>query len=215
LRESRLFPTIVLPSSVVNAIAVALPLPIVASLFGAHVAGQFALVWRVATVPSGLIASTVSDVFHAHATTARAAGPEATLRLVLRTMGWLAAAGTIIYVPICLISPWAFPVLFGGEWRPAGFMMLKLLPLWLAALVVSPVSRLPMILNSPGKKLTFDLCILFFPNAALYLLAPRGWDAAVAGYGIAAAAAYLVFGVLIIAAAKRGGPVVSTPQGCA
>lgn len=203
LRRARHFPMVVLPSSLVDALAAALPLPVIAWLFGPAEAGQFALVWRVAALPGGLVAASVGDVFHAHAAAARDAGPQRVRGLLLDTMRMLGLVAAAIFVPACLLAPWAFGWIFGSPWRTAGEMMLWLFPLWLLSMVVSPVSRLPLVLGRPQLKIVFDACFLVLPLAALLAGAQRGLMFAVLAYGAAAAAAYAVFAVLLYHAAGR------------
>jgi O-antigen/teichoic acid export membrane protein len=194
---------VVLPSSLIDALAAALPVPMIAWLFGAAEAGQFALVWRVAALPGSLIVASFGDVFHAHATAARTGGPPQVRGLLLGTMRMLALLSVFVYVPACLLAPWVFPWLFGEPWRPAGQMMLLLAPLWMSSLVVSPLSRLPMVLGRPSLKLVFDLSFLVLPLGALWFFAPRGLMTAVLAYGVAAAVAYALFGLLLYDTAGR------------
>jgi O-antigen/teichoic acid export membrane protein len=202
-RRARHFPRVVLPSSLIDSLAAALPVPMIAWLFGAAEAGQFALVWRVAALPGSLIVASFGDVFHAHSTAARAGGPAQVRGLLRGTTRMLAVLAVAVYVPACLIAPWIFPWLFGEPWRPAGQMMLLLAPLWMASLVVSPVSRLPMVLGRPQVKLVFDVCFLVLPLGALWVFAPHGLMTAILAYGIAAAVAYAVFGLLLYDTAGR------------
>lgn len=203
LRRARHFPLVVLPSSLVDALAAALPLPVIAWLFGPAEAGQFALVWRVAALPGGLVAASVGDVFHAHATAARDGGPQRVRGLLVDTVRMLGLVAAAIFVPACLLAPWAFPWIFGGPWRTAGEMMLWLFPLWILSMVVSPVSRLPLVLGRPHLKMVFDACFLLLPLAALLACAQHGLMFAVLAYGAAAAVAYAAFAVLLYHAAGR------------
>lgn len=199
LRRVSRFPLVVLPSSLIDAFAAALPLPVIATLFGPAAAGQFALVWRVAAIPGALVASSVGDVFQAHASISHAQGDAQQLRrLLLATMGRLAAVAALVFMPLCVISPMAFPWVFGAEWATAGRMMLLLLPMWFAGMLVSPVSRLPMVVNRPGLKLMFDVAFLVAPIGALVIFAPMGLETATLAFGIAATAAYLGFGLVLL-----------------
>lgn len=203
LWQARRFPLVVLPSSLVDALAAALPLPLIAWLFGPAAAGQFALVWRVAALPGGLVAASVGDVFHAHAARARDEGPDPSRRLLLDTMRMLGLLAILIYLPLCIVSPWVFGWIFGEPWREAGEMLRLLGPLWVTAMVVSPVSRLPVVLGRPGLKFVFDLCFLVLPMVALVVASSRGLMTALLAYGLATAAAYAVFAVLLYAVAGR------------
>jgi O-antigen/teichoic acid export membrane protein len=207
LREARRFPLVVLPSSVLDALAAALPIPVIATLFGPASAGQFALVWRVATIPSALIASSVADVFHAHAVAADSRDPALLAPLVKSTMKRLVVVATLIYVPACAVAPAAFGWIFGEEWRPAGWLMLLLLPMWWSATVVSPLSRVLIVAGRPALKLVFDLCYLVLPMAALLAFKEQGLERAVLAYGVAAALAFAVYAALLlrIQSRPRGG----------
>lgn len=213
LKRAWRYPLVVLPSSVIDATAAALPVPVIAYLFGAPAAGLFALVWRVASIPGALIASSVGDVFHAHAVEARQAGGSALRRLLFRTLGRLALLATAVYVPICLLSPWAFGFVFGPEWVEAGQLMLLLFTMWWSATIVSPVSRLLIVIDRPSLKLVFDLVYLAAPMLALFGVSRHGLEAAVLAYGLAASGAYAVYGLLLVYVAGHGGlhAPVSTP----
>lgn len=212
LRLGWRYPLVVLPSSLIDASAAALPVPVIAYLFGAPAAGLFALVWRVASIPGALIASSVGDVFHAHAVEARQAGASALRRLLLRTLGRLALLATVVYLPLCLLSPWAFGFVFGPEWADAGRLMLLLFTMWWSATVVSPVSRLLIVIERPGLKLVFDLVYLAAPILALFGFSRYGLEGAVLAYGLAASGAYVVYGLLLAYVADHGRPApVATP----
>lgn len=212
LRGAWRYPAIVLPSSVLDALAAALPLPLIATLFGPSSAGQFALAWRIATVPSGLLSASIADVFHAHLVAARD-GTRAELRpLVVRTLRHLALIATGIYLPLCLLAPAAFGWAFGPQWHPSGVLTLLLLPLWWASIVVSPVSRLVLVIGRPALKLLFDLCFLILPVVALVAFREQGLYRAVLAYGLAAAFSHAVFAVLLLRVAATGShPVPGGP----
>lgn len=198
VRSASSYVSVVLPSSLINAVAAALPLPVISILFGTESAGQFALVWRVASVPGALVSASVADVFHAHATWARG-DPNGDLPgLLRRTVRQLAWLSTLIYVPSCLLAPLVFGWIFGAAWRPAGMLMLLLLPLWWCSMVTSPVSRLPIVLGRPALKLAYDVAFLVLPLGALIGFSSQGLEVAVTAYGIAASIAVLGFLALML-----------------
>ena len=197
----------VMPSSLINALAAAVPLPILLTLFGPEPAGQFALAWRVASVPGALVAASVGDVFHAHATWAHANPAGDVPGLLRNTLRKLAIASTFIYLPACLIAPSIFGWLFGSAWRPAGTLVLLLLPLWWASMVVAPVSRLPIVLGRPSLKLLFDSMFLILPVIALFLFSERGLDTAVFAFGLGAATALLVYAAVLLHMTSRSNAV--------
>lgn len=200
LRAAWRYPFVVLPSSMLDALAAALPLPVIATLFGPASAGQFALVWRVASVPTSLIGASVADVFHAHAAAGRAEGGSAVRSLLLRTTSRLALLATVIYLPVCVAAPFLFDWLFGRAWQASGWLMLLLLPMWWTSAVVSPVSRLLVVMDRPALKLVFDLAFLVAPMAAMFAFRDRGLNVAVFAYGIAACLTYVLYGALLFVA---------------
>ena len=191
------YPLIVLPSCLLDALGAALPIPIIATVFSPVAAGQFALAWRIATVPSGLVAASVADVFHAHSAQTQSIQPGSMRQLVQQTLLRLAVVATLVFVPVCLLAPVGFRIVFGATWTDAGVLTMLLGPLWWTSTVVSPVSRLLIVIQKPALKLYFDVLFISGPLAVLYGLRAYGLTIAVAGYGLAAAAAYLVFAVLL------------------
>lgn len=203
IRGASGFVSAVLPSSLINALSAAVPLPILLTLFGPESTGQFALAWRVASVPGALVAASVGDVFHAHATWAHS-NPGGDISGLLRgTLRKLAIVSAVIYVPVCVLAPSVFGWLFGSAWRPAGELVLLLLPLWWASMVVAPVSRLPLVLGQPLLKLLFDSIFLAAPVIALFLFAERGLSTAVFAFGLGAGISLLVYAAVLLKITSR------------
>ena len=200
LRCAWRYPLVVLPSSLLDALAASLPLPVIATLFGTSAAGQFALVWRAASIPAALIGASVADVFHAHAASARVQGGPAVRQLLLRAVSRLALLATVIYVPVCVAAPFFFEWIFGKEWHVSGWLMLLLLPMWWTSAIVSPVSRLLVVMDRPAWKFAFDAAFLVGPVVAMFALRERGLNVAVFAYGLAASLAYILYAALLFAA---------------
>jgi O-antigen/teichoic acid export membrane protein len=195
LWRQRRFPLMLLPSSGLDAIAAALPLPLVAQLFGLQVAGEFALVLRIASAPAALLATSVADVFHARLS-ARHAGDDARA-MITSTARLLLAVSLTIYVPAAILSPWLFGIVFGARWAHAGWVMSALAPLLAASLVVSPLSRALVFASRLDLKLVGDAVWLVLPLAALLASAPAGATAAIAAYAAGGVVAQLVYFVII------------------
>ena len=82
--------------------------------------------------------------------------------------------------------------------------MLLLLPMWWTSAVVSPVSRLLVVMDRPALKLVFDAVFLVGPIAALFAFREHGMNMAVFAYGIAACVAYILYAALLFAASAGG-----------
>jgi O-antigen/teichoic acid export membrane protein len=194
------YPAIVVPSSLLDAIASAVPLPIVSTLFGVEAAGQFALVQRVAAVPVSLVGASFADVIHAEAVRQTRSGLARLRPLGVSSVKRLALVGAAIYVPVLVLAPFVFPWLFGDIWEQAGIVAAILAPaLWLT-LVVSPVSRLILVTGRTGLKFVADLVKLTVPSAALLMGREAGFIGAVVAFGAASFFAYLFYlGVIWLA----------------
>jgi O-antigen/teichoic acid export membrane protein len=166
LRRNWKYPSLVLPSSLLDALAVALPLPIVSSVFGTAAAGQFFLVMRVAGWPANLVGASVGDVVHEGLSTAARLEPVRVSTLLWKSARHLAGVGFLVYVPVALGSPFLFGLVFGHAWQQAGTLVALLSPFLLAMLVTSPLSRLLLVVNRQEWKLVVDAACLAVPVAA-------------------------------------------------
>jgi O-antigen/teichoic acid export membrane protein len=199
LRRNIKYPLIGLPSSLMDALAAALPLPLIANLYGTMAAGQYLLVQRIASLPAGLIVASVSDVYHPVMAQAYWEQPEQLRPIIARIAKRLLLVAGAIYIPLSLISPFLFSLVFGQQWGQAGIFMAILAPINIAALVVSPLSRALYVMNRIEKKLVFDAISLLVPIAGLYGLHSLGWGIyrSLVGFSLMHIGANIVFFLLI------------------
>lgn len=176
LRRNWKSPAILLPSSLIDALAVMIPLPIVSYLFGPEAAGQFFLVQRLSSLPSGLIATSVADVFHPAIANAHWNEPGQIREILVKVTRKLALISAMIYVPVTLISPFVFGFVFGEKWRTTGAYMAVLAPLSMVALVVSPVSRLLLVVDKMEIKFIFDVISLLVPIVSIFTMNHFGYN---------------------------------------
>ncbi len=201
-REQWRYPAIVLPSSLVDALATALPAPFLVFAFGPVAAGQFALVQRVAAAPAGLIAGSFADVIHGHALGGARDGT-AMRRLLWASAGRVGLLGALVYVPVVALAPTAFPLVFGRAWDDAGLMLAILSPyLWLA-LIVSPLSRILLVRQRAELKLAADLIGLAVPAVALWLTRDAPLLVSIGAFSFGSCIAYLFHFAMIWVAAGR------------
>jgi O-antigen/teichoic acid export membrane protein len=195
------YPAIVLPSALVDAMAVALPLPLVALFYGDSVAGQFALVQRVASGPSALIASSFADVVHGRATEAIGRGAPltpvfaaASKRLLLLSIA--------IYLPLALLGPMFAETVFGKSWQAAGVLLATLSPALAISLVVSPLSRLVLVTGKLHYKLIADAFCLVLPAASLWVMRDQSSHVAFIALSAATFLSNLVYLALVWCAVR-------------
>ena len=196
VKRNRRYALILLPSSLIDAIAGSIPLPLIATLFGVRAAGEYALIMRVASAPGALVAAAVADVFHAHAAAWLRDSPRTAEAAFLKVASQLALISVGLYLPAALLAPYAFGALFGDHWRGAGVAFSCLSPFLIAILIVSPLSRVLTVTGHMEYKLVMDLLLLLVPALALWLRRMTPFHHALAVFAVVNAAlygAYLAF----------------------
>ncbi len=164
------FPLYSLPSSLLDSICMAFPLPMLIQLYGPSVGGHYSLVWRAITVPSVLVTAAVADTFHSRMATYARETPEKVRALFHRTTAALLAIGVIPAATLWFSGVPLFRLVFGSQWTLAGSIAGIVAPWYLAQFVVSPLSRVVAIFSGQKTKLIWDvLCVVAL--AGVYFLA--------------------------------------------
>jgi O-antigen/teichoic acid export membrane protein len=169
------FPAVNLPSCLLDSLVAMITLPIVSSLFGTFVAGQFLLVQNLVSLPSGLISGSVADVFHSHISEAYRTSRHQIRPILWRITRTLCIISCLIYIPLALVAPFVTGFIFGSAWTETGVMLAILAPISLFGLVVGPVSRLLMVVNRPELKFWVDIVRLIGSNLAMIIMHSKGY----------------------------------------
>lgn len=167
-RKYRSFPFLVLPSSALDALALALPVPLIAALYGADAAGLYALVQRVLAVPAGLVGRSVADAFHGQAASHAREAPGLVRPFLLRVAGrlaWVAAPPALVLV---LVGPEVFRWVFGTPWFAAGGLAAVMAPWVFAQIVVGPLTPLVFVLGGQRSKLVYDFTAVAVTAVSLH-----------------------------------------------
>ena len=160
LKSNRKFPLILLPSSLIEALALSLPVPLIATGYGLEAAGFFSLAHQVVTIPLGFLGRSFADAFHARfAAQAREDRGRATGSPSRRALT-LFAIGTGPSIVLMLFGEELFRLVFGAAWAKAGVLAGLMAPWALARLVVVPLSRVVLVINRQELKLLYDICSL-------------------------------------------------------
>lgn len=154
-RKYRRFALITVWSSLGNAFASQIPVMMLASLFGAYVAGQFALSFRLLQLPLRLVGNSISQVFFAHA--ADANHSESLASLTSATFRGLFAFGLPSFVLAACVAPEVFRMVFGDEWEDAGYYTQLLMPWILFSFISSVLSVLVSVLQRQGQELVLQV----------------------------------------------------------
>lgn len=189
-RRHRRFPLFSLPADAISAAAAQLPVVIVASRFGAEIAGLLALTLRVLGAPMGLLGRSVLDVFKRHAASSFRERGECR-REYLQTLRVLGVGAGAFVLVMSLISEDVFAVAFGERWRESGLLAIWLLPLFAFRFLASPLSYMVYIARKQHVDLFWQAALLGVTVAALNV--PRGYDASVQVYSGACSLLYVVY----------------------
>ncbi|MEO7082853.1 MAG: oligosaccharide flippase family protein [Gemmatimonadaceae bacterium] len=213
----REFPTVSLPSTLLDMVALNLPLPLVARYFGVDAGGQFALVQMVFALPASLIGGSIGDAFHSKAAELARTDRDQVRPFFLRTTRLLFLLGVGPFLFLALVGPTLVRLVFGARWETAGILAAVMTPWALGQLVVSPVSRIVFIVQGQRVKLlndAFNLSIVaasFFVASHLHLSLIRTLGVLTAAQCVM----YIVYFLLLLrtiskftARAAAAGPIV-------
>lgn len=115
------------------------------ALFGASVAGLYALTLRVLTLPTSLIGNAIGSVF---LSTAPQAHREGTLAELVKSLhAKLSLAGAAPLVVLLFFGPDLFALVFGEQWRQAGVYSQWMAPWIYLQFQWSPLSMLASVLE--------------------------------------------------------------------
>jgi O-antigen/teichoic acid export membrane protein len=142
----REFPQFSLPSSLVDTMALQIPVPLFALLYGAGPAGEFTLVQRLLAAPMALISIAVADAFHGRVARYMRTQPQVVRRFFLRTGRLLFLTGAGPMALAAIAGPITFGWIFGAKWAGVGLLAAILAPAALAQLSVSPLTRIVFLL---------------------------------------------------------------------
>jgi O-antigen/teichoic acid export membrane protein len=212
-RKHALFAYAGLPSTLLNALSIALPLPLIAGRFGAESAGLFALAQRILQAPIGLVGVSVAEAFHARLARHSRDLPAYVPTFFLKTAGLLAGLAIVPAVAVLLFGVGGFAWVLGARWGEAGRFAVAIIPWTTAQLVVSPLSRAVFVLGGQRQKLVYDICSLLLVAGTFWVSGREGWDIlrTVQVLGWAQVGAYAVyFGVLWDVVRRAGSPAAAS-----
>ncbi len=145
------------PSAWMDALAMLLPLPMVASLYGVEAAGWFGMARMVLSLPNAQIGVAVSNAFQMElARSLRENEPQRARTIFYILLKKLSIIGMIPLILSIFVLPWAFPIIFGNSWESAGLIIPIIAPWVYAAFIISPLSIVLAILQAQEWKLFYD-----------------------------------------------------------
>jgi len=190
LKRQRRFPKWALAADTINTAAGQLPVILVASRFGADVAGLLALTLRTLGAPIGLLGSAVLDVFKRRAAASFRERGEC-LADYMDTLRVLAGTSTVASILVVLASEPLFALAFGEVWRASGTMAVWLLPMFALRFVASPLSYMFYIAGKQPVDLAWQCLLLTMTLATM--LWPTHHATALQSYSLGYSAMYVVY----------------------
>jgi O-antigen/teichoic acid export membrane protein len=148
-------PLIAVPSGLLDVLGISLPSILLANEFGTKAAGLFLLVQRLIFLPISLVGASTADIFHVRIAAVVRADPTRVRGAVIALASRLLAGGILCMLPVALLAPKVLPFVLGPAWSETGALMVMLIPWSIAALVVSPVSRLLVVVGQNQRKLIY------------------------------------------------------------
>jgi O-antigen/teichoic acid export membrane protein len=160
------FPFFSAPTSLLDVLALQLPVLLLTKSSGPSVVGLFALSTRVIGVPLSLVGTCVGQVYYQWV--ADSERTDANLRpYALKVAGYLGlmAAGPVLLAVV--FAPVVFSIVFGNQWRTAGdYARILVFPL-AARFIVSPLA---VIMPASGNvRLNSAWKIIYFCSSAIVL----------------------------------------------
>lgn len=201
MRRYRKFPILETPSTFINNLSLALPIPMIAALHGPVAAGWFGLARAMVGIPNSQIGAAVGDVFQVELARVVVEGDYARGRqLFYKLLLRLSIFGLLPLLGIVGFAPWLMSFIFGHAWREAGWMAAIIAPWLYAALIVSSLSRLLSVLHAQEHKLFYDVMgALSF--VGVFLLAKNmNWTitSLVVGLSTAGVFSYLIYLLVLV-----------------
>ena len=183
-RVHRDFPLYNAPRALLNSTTITVPSILLATLFGADIAGLYWFAYRLLEMPMTLLGDATRRVFYQRAAELNREGHGLT-DIFVRTsagLGMLAAGPTVL---LMLAAPWLFEIAFGPAWRESGVYMQWLVAWWFFRFVNLPSIMMIPLLGLPRAFLILEAVILV-PRLLVIPLAAQFADAytAIIGYSI-------------------------------
>jgi len=189
-RRQQRFPLLALPADAISAAAVQLPILIVASRFGADIAGLLAMTMRILGAPIGLLGKSVLDVFKRHAASSFRDHGECRSDYV-QTFKVLGLGSLAFSLVMAISSETLFAVAFGETWRASGVIAVWLLPLFALRFMASPLSYMAYIAGKQHVDLFWQIALLGMTLASLNI--PQRYDLALQAYSAGYSVLYVIY----------------------
>ena len=152
-------------SSFLSTLSISLPIPIVVTLYGDSIAGQYSLVYKVLSVPIILIGKSFADYLHEKA----ANNKKDIVRMFNNQSRLMFSLACIIFIPAFFLCEYLFKVFLGSQWHDAGRIAKMLIPWFYFLLTVNSLSRILFVLERQKLKFLYDFLSIALVGVVYFL----------------------------------------------
>lgn len=153
----------------------AAPLVYMAKAYGNDSLGQFVLVVSTLYLPSSFLGNAVGQVYYQRAAQLHANG-QPFYDLWRKTAWQLARIGAPLYLTIAILSPWAYPLIFGDQWHTAGEYASLMAIAAGMAFMTSPLDRTSLVVQAWWYQIAWNLARLLTVFSAIWISEKFGLD---------------------------------------
>lgn len=151
------------------------PLIYMAKAYGYENLGQFTLVVSTLYLPSSLLGSAIGQVYYQRAAQLHAVG--LSFYPLWRATAWqLTKVGIPLYLGIAILSPWAYPLLFGDQWNAAGQYGRLMAIAAGMSFITSPLDRTSLVVQSWWYQIAWNVARTFSILTVIWLAETFSWD---------------------------------------
>lgn len=161
-------PLYILPTTIVSSGATELVIFIIASLFGGYELGLYSLAYRVISIPSLLIGTSIGDVFFKESSSLILQS-KSIISLTLKTWFVLFGIAVLPMSALWLYGPEIITAVFGSTWKVTGQITTILAPYILFSFMSSSTGKLFISLNKQNFSFYFTLLIFVARISGLFL----------------------------------------------
>jgi O-antigen/teichoic acid export membrane protein len=196
-------PKFLVAGHLANVVSSQLPVILLTTLYGPHVAGLYAFVEKMVVVPCAVIANSIGEVYRqAAAQTFHEKGN--CKELFLKTKRQLIALGSAFALAIWVALPALFPLVFGDAWHEVGRLSLSIGILVFFQTVSSPLSQTVYLASMHRIDLVWQVMRLALSSIAMLLgsVIYADFSASVLLHAVAFALTYGIHSILQWRAAR-------------
>lgn len=134
-------------SNLVSLVSGVAPMVFIADRYGTAALGQYGLVVSTLYLPTTLLGQSIGQVYYQRACRQHSEGQNFSL-LLLTTSRHLLYIAILVYGLVAALSPFAYPLIFGNEWKAAGELARWMCLAAFAGFISTPLDRTSLVVGA-------------------------------------------------------------------